>query len=135
MTSKVIQATEIFNLKKKIAHKKSWSTKTIHSNYWDSDVCQAVKKQKALDNEAEKERAAEKTQKEQKKADERIADETRKALNKAAKEAKAIEIQWEKKEATLEKIRKVGERAENKAQSGKPRRKQRKKYKKKQIKL
>ena len=135
MASKVIQATEIFNLKKKIAHKKSWSTKTIHNNCWDSNVCQAVEKQKALNNEAEKEWATEKTQKKQKKVDRRIADEIRKALNKAAKEAKAIEIQWKKKEATLEKIRKAGERAEKKAQSGKPRREQRKRYKKKQIKL
>lgn len=116
MAGKVIQATEMSKLKKKVAHKKSRSTKTIHSNHWDSDVREAVEEQKALDNEAEKEQAAEKAWKEQEKADKRIADETQKAFNKAAKEAKAIETQKKKEEAALEKIKKAGERAEKKAQ-------------------
>ena len=76
MINKVIQATEISNLKKKTAYKKSWLIKTIHSNHWDSDVRQAMEKQKALDNKAEKERAAEKPQKNQEKIDKWIADET-----------------------------------------------------------
>ena len=69
-----------------------------------------------MDNEAKKEQAAKKAWKDQKKIDRWTADETCKTFNKAAKEVKAIEIQWKKEKAALEKIKKAREREEKKIQ-------------------
>ena len=76
IASKVIQATETSNLRRKVANKKPRSTKTINSSHWDSKICQATLEKKALDEEIEKEKASEKAQKKQEKLEKRMADET-----------------------------------------------------------
>ena len=115
IASKVIQATEVSNLKRKAANKKPRSTKTINSNHWDSDVRRAALEKKAFDEEIEREKALAKAQKEQEKLDKRTAEEIRKALNKSAREIKAAETRRKKEVMAQEKIERTRKREEAKA--------------------
>ena len=116
LAGKAIQEKEILNWKKKRANKKPNSRKGIASNHWDSDVRKATKKQRAQNDEAEREKAREKMRKEQKKQRKQKVNQAQKALGKLTREAKAAKSQRKKEEALLEKIKKTKEQEEKKAQ-------------------
>lgn len=80
-----------------MANKKSQLTKTINSNHWNNDVCQAALEKKILNKKIKRQKAFEKARKEQEKLDKQMAEEIQKTLNKLTQKVEAAEIWWKKK--------------------------------------